>query len=551
MRLRLACLVVLLAVAGSLTLAAERSTPDEKVLADHKVPGDGPALLEFFRKQTTQVLTDAQLAALVEQLGDDDFFKREEASRNLILAGPRSRKHLTPGLKHADLEVRFRATRCLKQIDNDVSASVEVMGAAIRQLARLAPAGAVRALLDYTERAEQAAIVFELRQALSALAMRDGKANPALVAGLRSRSSRRRLAAALALCAARATNQLPALRKLLEDDDAVRLPVAEALARLGQKEAVPVLISFMDRPPGPQTGPAEDVLFHLAGQKSPSLEGPDSEARTRYRRAWEAWWKEHRDRVDLDVLNDSSKVRAHTTVMLLDNNEVTHVLDLDAARNVRWRIDNIPLGLDLQRLGGERVLIAEHRGNRVVERDSKGEVVWEKKITEPLMAQRLPNGNTFIASVTSVIEVDRAGKEVFSYTPPVGQRIMRARKVPGGEIWLVLQLGVARFVRLDRFGKEIRSFGVEVNTSGGRIDVTPAGNVLIPEIYNNRVQERDLEGRIVRDLAVTAPIAALSLPDGHILVTSMAQKRAVEIDRSGKEVWEYRRDVKVSRAVRP
>src|SRR5438067_903032 len=109
MRLRSVCLVVLLGVAGSLTLAAERTTPDEKVLADHKVPSDGPALLEFFRKQTTQVLTDAQLAALVEQLGDEDFFKREEATRSLILAGPRARKHLMAGLKHADLEVRFRA----------------------------------------------------------------------------------------------------------------------------------------------------------------------------------------------------------------------------------------------------------------------------------------------------------------------------------------------------------------------------------------------------------------------------------------------------------
>jgi hypothetical protein len=31
----------------------------------------------------------------------------------------------------------------------------------------------------------------------------------------------------------------------------------------------------------------------------------------------------------------------------------------------------------------------------------------------------------------------------------------------------------------------------------------------------------------------------------------MYQKRAIELDRSGKEVWEYKRETRVTRAVRP
>jgi hypothetical protein len=148
------------------------------------------------------------------------------------------------------------------------------------------------------------------------------------------------------------------------------------------------------------------------------------------------------------------------------------------------------------------------------------------------------------------VEVDRTGKEVFSYTRPTGEEIMRARKLPGGDILLITQLGVTRFVRLNRFGKELRSFGVEVSTSGGRLDLTPAGNVLIPEMYNQRVVERDMDGKIVRELPVQQPINALALPNGHVIVTSMIQKRAVEFDRAGKEVWEYKRDTRVTRAVR-
>jgi hypothetical protein len=140
---------------------------------------------------------------------------------------------------------------------------------------------------------------------------------------------------------------------------------------------------------------------------------------------------------------------------------------------------------------------------------------------------------------------------VFRYTPQAGQQILRARKVPGGDILLVQKLGTSRFVRLDRFGQVVKEFGVQVSTSGGRIDLTPAGNVLIPEVYENRVQERTLDGKIIREITISQPITAAALANGHLIVTSMTQKRAVEFDRAGKEVWEYKRDTRVTRAVRP
>jgi hypothetical protein len=527
---------------------ADVQPSDEKILKENGVPTEGPALLEFLRKRFTQVVTDERLKELIEQLGDESFARREEASRQLILLGQRARKLLQAALQHTDLEVRSRAQTCLREIEKAGGLSVQVHAAAVRVLARQRPTGTARVLFGLLPAIADDALGGEVREALADLAMKDGKPESVLLEGLSDRLALKRAAAAVALCRAKARDQLPAIRKLLDDPDTkVRVSVAQALLCIRHTEGMPVLLALLDQPPTRETGLVEEMLCRLAGDKSPLLPNGDERSRKRYRKDWQAWWKEHGSKIDPAVLEERARVLGHTTVLLLD---VGEVVDLDASNRVRWRFDKVQQPLDIERLSDERVLLAEYKGNRVTERDSKGEVVWQLKIPEPLTAQRLPNGNTFIANRFGLVEVDRTGKEVFKYTRPAGELIMRARKLPGGDILLITELGVTRFVRLDRFGKEIKSFGVEVSTSGGRIDLTAAGNVLIPELHQQRVVERDMEGRVVRELAVQQPITAASLPNGHVLVTSMSQKRAIEFDRAGREVWDYRRDTRVTRAVR-
>jgi hypothetical protein len=305
---------------------------------------------------------------------------------------------------------------------------------------------------------------------------------------------------------------------------------------------------LLDRPPSQETGLVEDLLYRLAGDKAPAeAPGNDQESRDRYRAAWEGWWKEHGAKLDLARIEEATRALGYTLVVLLDAGKV---IDLDAANRPRFEVDNLQFPLDAQLLPGDRVLVAEHNGNVVTERNRKGEVVWKKAVEGPLAAQRLPNGNTFIATRTELLEVDRTGRAVFTYSRPGGESFMKAQKLPNGDIACVTQLGVARFVRLDRTGKELKSFGVQVSTSGGRVDVLPNGHVLIPEMTNNRVVEYDAEGKMVREAAVAQPIAAVSLPNGHWLVTSMNQRRAVELDRRGKEVWQYRSHTRVTRAFR-
>jgi hypothetical protein len=522
---------------------------DEKLLREHKIATDGPGLLDYFRKRTLGDAGLARINEMVRQLGDDEFEVRERASEGLVALGMAARAALRAALKDPDLEIRRRARECLDKIDRGVEIALRVNAAAVRVLARLRPAGAAGVLLDYLPSAEDESIAEEARRALTTLAVRAGKVEPVLVAALKDRLAVKRAAAAVALCRARAAAHLPAIRKLLADPDpSVRFGVALALAEAREKEAVPVLIALLDRLGPRNYGRVEELLYRLARDKAVPLPARSGEkGRREQRRAWQAWWKEHGAGVERDRVGEVARTLGYTVVVLLDEGVV---IELDGANRPRWQISGLEKPLDVQRLPGDRVLVAEFQANRVTERTSKGEVVWEKKVAGPLVAQRLANGNTFIATREALLEVDRAGKEVSVLTRPLGDFIMRARKLPNGDIALVTQLGTRRFYRVDSSGRELKSFGVEVATSGGRIDVTPAGHVLVPEGGNNRVVERDADGKVVRTLPVAEPIAAVYLPNGHLLVTSMSQKRAVELDRSGKEVWEYKRTTRVTRAVR-
>jgi hypothetical protein len=131
---------------------------------------------------------------------------------------------------------------------------------------------------------------------------------------------------------------------------------------------------------------------------------------------------------------------------------------------------------------------------------------------------------------------------------------MRATKLRNGDLALiqsgVLGGGAAQFVRLDSRGKEKHRFGVNVGTSGGRVDVLPNGHVLIPIMHSDKVIEYDSTGKAVWEVNVAQPIVAIRLPSGNTLVTSMRERRAVEFDKTGKEVWEFKSDTRVTRALR-
>jgi HEAT repeat protein len=551
---------LLLATALPLCPAAGAGDPrqtagDEQTLKAAKIDTDDKSLLQFFRNRTLDEAGRDKLRALVKDLGADSFRVREKAAQALVERGSVALPFLKEALKSGDLEVSRRAELCMQRIGQH-DQHFDVLAAALRLLAARKPAGAVPTLLDYLPFADADRMTEEVGNALAALAAHDGKPDPALVAALSAKDARLRGAAGEALCRAGVASEKEAVRKLLRDPDAgVRLQVGMALAKASDREAVPVLIELLGEVPQTQGWQVEDFLFRLAEGKEPPTRvlTNDPAVRRQCRADWAAWWGKHGKDIDLARAFRGRELLGYTTIVLLDRGQI---LEVDAKKRERWKIENVVFPLDVQYLPGDRVLVAEYHVNRVTERDLKGKILWEQRFVTPQVAQRLPNGNTFICSDTLMVELDRGGKEVFTHGTENGDRIMKAVKLTNGQVVALIGdgglLNDPRVVRLDAHGKELSSFSVRMRTRlfGGRLDVLPNGRILVPHHLENKVVEYDPSGKPVWEVAVELPIIATRLPNGNTLVTSMAQNRAVEFNRAGAEVWEYRSDTRVTRALR-
>ena len=547
---RLAAIYILIAsfaLPGIPSLAQpEKLIVEEGILRDAGVGVDGPALLEFLRKRTLEEAGVAKIQRLVKQLGDRSFPMRQQAADELVGLGKPASPYLRRAVHSGDPEIARRAEECLRLIDEQ-DGRPGLAGVVARLMALRKPAGAGATLLAYLPFAENESVLEDVQAALTAVAQPDGKPDPALIAALKAPVALRRAAAAEALAGVEEATTRAQVMKLLKDGDAfVRLRTALALVAKNEKAGVPVLIDSLDKLPVNQAWLAEDMLLRIAGEGAPKAPlGRDEAGGKRCVAAWTNWWKAHSEKFDLKKLQAAQQPRGYTMVVLLD---AGRVLELDRQDKVRLTFENIVFPLDAQMLQGDRLLAAEYHADRVSERGAAGDIVWEFHIEKPLVAQRLSNGHTFMANDQQFIEVNREGKEIFNIQRPLGDRIMKARKLPNGEIACITSL--RRFVRLDANGTELGGFPVAIGTSGGRIDVLPNGRVLVPEKDSNRVVELDATGQIVWQASFMQPVAAVRLPNGNTLVTSFQDSRAVEIDTDGKEVWHYDAGLRVTRAFR-
>jgi HEAT repeat protein len=524
--------------------AADGRDADERTLREAGVGTDGAALLQFFKKRIINNADRDSIAALIKRLGDDSFDEREKASAELIALGPRAEPQLRAAVeKSSDAEVKRRAEDCLAQLAKGDAPTL--LTAAVRVLAARKPVGAAVVLLDYLPGAAGEGVAEEVDNALAAVALADGKPDPAVLKALEDKLPVRRAAAAVALCRAGAKGQLAAVRKLLKDpENGVRLRVALALVMAREKEAVPALIDLLADLPPERAYEAEDVLLALAGDAAPDVPlGKGADERKKARDAWAAWWKKTGDKADLTKLAENVGA-GHILVVTRDAGPTKslegHVMEIGRDGKVRWDIGGIKYPVDAEMLPGGRVLICESTGRRITERNTKGEVLKEITIPptlvmgQPIGAQRLPNGNTLLTGRTSVAELDRDGKAVWTYHSTRGT-VYSARKGRNGEV--VVATSNSTLVRLDASGKEVSTIPATRILAMGGIDVLPNGNVLLGDYAQNKVVEYDAKGKVVWQATAQRPGAVTRLPNGHTLVAQTLSKVLIELDRDGKEVW--------------
>lgn len=491
---------------------------------------DGKAQLAAIRRHTPTPELRRKVEALLVQLGDDAFFTREAADTELHRLGRIALPQLREAASNHDAEVARRARRLIERLESDPKS--QLSRAAVRLVALRKPAGAAAALLDYSPLAEEENLRDDVTNALTALAVRQGQLETALLHGLTDRRPHFRSLAAEALAQGGGKAGCAAVRKRLGDEVAsVRLRIALALARSGEKDGVPVLIDLLPLLSDEEIGAAEEALYQLAGDTAP--ETPDDKKQRRD--AWAAWWKNNGERADLRRLKNPTEL-GYT---LLCDTGKNCIFEIDRHGKERWRIGGLLLPSDAVVVPGNRVLVAEYLANRVTERDLTGKILWQKNINEPNGVQRLPNGNTFLVSRQgAILEVDRAGKEVYRLQN-VPHDVRAAHRTPQGTIVYLTPKGEC--VYADTTGKRLKSFDTHhLPSDVNGLQVLPNGHILVSPQQGDKLVEYSGEGKKIREIRAPQAATAMGLANGNYLVASYLAQRVYEVNRGGRIVWEYK-----------
>jgi outer membrane protein assembly factor BamB len=291
----------------------------------------------------------------------------------------------------------------------------------------------------------------------------------------------------------------------------------------------------------------------LAADKKPAGLVDGEAQRPKRRAVWDDWWKEKGDLVTLVDRNPPAVGERFLGYTLLIQQQNQQVQEVAADGKVRWTIGGLNNPVDARMLPGERVLITEGGSQMVTERNQRGDILWKKQAQNiwPFAAQRLPNGNTLISGTMGIVEVDRAGKDVFTFNRPTND-IMSAGKTRNGEyVFLTRQ----QVITLDNAGKELRNFNLNNQNQVATYcnEILPNGNVIVAGAWMQKVMEYDTTGKVVWESSnVVQPMSAARMANGNTLVTTQNPwpGRVYELDRKGAVVKELPMQFYASRAYR-
>ena len=524
----------------------DQKKADIETIKAANLPFDGKALLEFYKKHTVSDENRTRLAALIKQLGEDDFDRREEASDEIEKFGVAAIGLLRQAERSGDIEIMRRCERCLKNIEKVPTRTLA--SAAARLLAELKTEGTSEVLLNYLPLSEDESVADDVRLALAAVAMSNGKADPVLQQALDVKENVKRGAAAEAFARGGDKTVRDQMRKRLEKetDAEIRLRIAMALVTAAKdKGVVETMIKTMPDAPFEIGWRAEEILVRLAGDKGPtnSFSG-DRVSKDKAATEWSTWWKANEKDVDLAKLDEIERTLGYTLLIEMDIRGIGgRIRELGPDGKNRWEITNVQFPTDCIVLPGNRVIVAEQNNNRVSERDTSknGQEVWGATFNQPVGLQKLPNGNLIVVGRNQIVEWDRNRKAVTTITRNQYD-IVAGAKMRNGEFVAYNQQG--QLITYDKDGKQLATMA----GGGGRsnynstIQLLPNNALLITGFRS--VLEVDLVKKESKSvMTYNYPTSAQKLPNGNILVANQNNYQVVEMDpKSNKVIWEHKPD---------
>jgi hypothetical protein len=409
------------------------------------------------------------------------------------------------------------------------------------------PAEALPLLLDYVPFADDPAVEDEVLSCLAQLALQQPSVPAALRAALKDELPAKRGAAALVLGLVGEKADVAAVRPLLEDGAArVRLHAAQGLLACRERAAVPVLVALLGEGTLSEAIEAEDVLRQIAGEQAPatSVADPNVEARRKGHDAWEAWWLDHGDRLDLTRAVRERPYLGLTLVAEMAGGRrgggSQRAWEFGRDDKARWEVTDAINPIDARILPGNRVLIAEYNVQKVTERDlGTKQVVWEYKTNGIVVScQRLSNGNTFIATYNAgLMEVTPGGKEIYHINPLANAGgVVNALKLRNGQIACMTAQG--QLMEMDITGKTTRTTMLDPNGGWNGLEELPGGRLLVALQVQGKVMELDANRKSVWECPAPGAVHAVPLNNGHVLVACGNLQKLLEVDHNGKVVWD-------------
>jgi HEAT repeat protein len=521
--------------------AEDAAAADETLLKEQKVPVDGAGLLGFFRKRTLSEADQQRYLSLVRQLGHPRYVKRRQAIKQLKELGSAALPFLRPALADRDEEIYMRAKWAMEFIENGPATTVPA--AAVRVLLRRVPPEALETLLAYVPFADDDQVEEEVLKALCVLAARDVRVNPALLEALQDPLPARRGAAAYVLGNVGTRDDCRPARKLFRDPNPkVRLRVAQGFLAARDRNAVPELVKLFAESPGPEfTLQVEQTLTQAAGENPPAP--PAERTALALQKTWSGWWEKEGSRVDLARRQES--FQNLRVICEFDWNGRWNggmVWECDRAGKQRWKIDNLLGPMDAHVLRNGNVLVAENHGQKVTERDTRGNVKWEVGPAElrgnPVACYRLPNGNTVVACYYSLMEFTRDKKVLHNINKGPNSYIFSAHLMHNGHIAIMTSMGTIEEIDL-KTEKTVKTFNVMSQGNWCSVEGLRNGRFLVALMSQGKVVEVDVNGKEHWSCNVQGVHTATRLPNGNTLVACMNNRVIKEFDRSGKEVWTH------------
>lgn len=187
-------------------------------------------------------------------------------------------------------------------------------------------------------------------------------------------------------------------------------------------------------------------------------------------------------------------------------------------------------------------------GNRFVELDADGKIVWQfKPKSIAVIFQALPNGNIVYAyggNPTGVVEINHKEEVVWSYVSKC-QQVLGCDRLPDGNT-LVAEQGPAQVVEVDPKGNVVHTTTLTTDEKHFHRQVRNVhklknGHILAAHEGDGTIREYDADSKVVWEYkGVENTGEAVRLDNGNTLICGATTKRLFEVTPEGKTVWEFK-----------